>query len=315
MLDYPDYWLPFLALALDLAVGDPHGWPHPVRLVGGLLDFEERVVRRLPEGLHRALGVVLTLGNAALAYCLVRLLMGMPLVGWLVGLYLAFAGLALGQLLREGRAVSKALDKGELEAARILLGGLVTRQTERMGPDEMRKVLAETLSENLCDGLVAPFFYLAFGGPALLWAYKTVSTMDSMWGYRTPRFARLGFGCALTDDLLAFFPARLTAFAILVAGWCMGHRPPQGWAKVCEDAAKMSSPNAGWPMSAAAWVLDAAMGGPAVYFGETVAKPGLGPQVGVWTGEKIRRLDRLLAVAGVGACLFLLGSAALVMRM
>lgn len=314
MFDHPGLWLPFLALALDLALGDPHSWPHPVRLVGRLLDAEEALARRLPESWHRVAGILLALCNAALSFAVVGLLVGMPLIGWLAGLYLAFSGLALGQLLREGRAVTGALDAGDIQDARRLLGGLVTRRTDEMDAPQMRRVLAETLSENLCDGLVAPFFYLALGGPALLWAYKTVSTMDSMWGYRTPRFIRLGYGCARLDDLLAFIPARMTALAILGAGWCMGLRPGNAWAKVREDAAKMSSPNAGWPMAAAAWVMGAAMGGAAVYFGETVAKPQLGPQHGVWTEEKSRRLEGLLAVAGVAACLVMLFCTAAVMR-
>ena len=316
-MEHPGYWLPFFALALDLAVGDPHGWPHPVRLVGWLLGVQETLARRLPEVWLRAVGIVLTCANAALAYLAVRLLVGLPLLGWLAWLYLAFAGLALGQLLREGRAVARAIDAAEqglagLGEARRLLAGLVTRDTSAMGPGELRKVLAETLSENLCDGLVAPFFYLALGGPALLWAYKTVSTMDSMWGYRTPRFERLGMGCARADDLLAFVPARLTALAVLLAARCMGLGVRDGWARVRRDAATMSSPNAGWPMAAAAWSLGAAMGGPAVYFGERCIKPVLGPQHGVWTGKKIRRLDRLLAVAGVGCCLAMLLVAALI---
>jgi len=312
MFDFPGCWLPLLALALDLAVGDPHAWPHPVRLLGRLLAAEEALARRLPETWQRIAGIALTFGNAALAFLAARLLTSLPLLGGLAALYLCFAGLALGQLLREGRAVARALDADSLDEARRLLAGLVTRDTAAMQAREMRRVLAETLSENLCDGLVAPFLYLVLGGPALLWAYKTVSTMDSMWGYRTPRFLRLGFGCARADDALAFVPARLTAFAILAAGRCMGMRARGGWAMVRRDAARMDSPNAGWPMAAAAWVMDAAMGGPAVYFGKPVAKPLLGPQDGVWTGEKTRRLERLLAVAGVGACLAMLAGAALV---
>ena len=37
--------------ALDTALGDPHGWPHPVRLIGKQIEFEEGLVRKylLPE--------------------------------------------------------------------------------------------------------------------------------------------------------------------------------------------------------------------------------------------------------------------------
>ncbi|EPR41468.1 Cobalamin biosynthesis protein cbiB [Desulfovibrio sp. X2] len=310
---FPGYWIPLAALALDLAFGDPQRLPHPVRLIGRLLDAEEAAAVRLSENLRRPAGIAFVVCNAALAFLVAKLLCRLPAVGPLVALYLAFAGLALGQLLREGRAVSRALEGGRLDEARGLLAGLVTRDTSAMGPDEVRKALAETLSENLCDGLVAPFFFLVLGGVPLLWAYKTVSTMDSMWGYRTPRFERLGFAAARTDDVLAFLPARLTALALLAAGWLGGRRPEDGFTRIWSDARRMESPNAGWPMSAAAWVMDAAMGGPAVYFGKRKDKPVLGPAGRTWSAAKLNGLERLLAVSGFGLCLCMLAYFGLLM--
>ena len=37
--------------ALDAALGDPHGWPHPVKLIGKQIELEEKLVRTylLPE--------------------------------------------------------------------------------------------------------------------------------------------------------------------------------------------------------------------------------------------------------------------------
>ena len=32
--------------ALDAVLGDPHGWPHPVKLIGKQIDFEEGLVRK-----------------------------------------------------------------------------------------------------------------------------------------------------------------------------------------------------------------------------------------------------------------------------
>jgi adenosylcobinamide-phosphate synthase len=53
-------------------------------------------------------------------------------------------------------------------------------------------------------------------------------------------------------------------------------------------------------MAAAAWLLGASMGGPAVYFGEITDKPQLGPD-GEWTDERLKQLWRLLALSGLTA--------------
>ena len=41
---------------------------------------------------------------------------------------------------------------------------------------------------NTSDGIVAPLIYLALGGPARAIAYKAISTLDSMVGYRNDRY-------------------------------------------------------------------------------------------------------------------------------
>ena len=143
------------------------------------------------------------------------------------------------------------------------------------------------MSENLNDGFVAPMFYLAIFGPGGLWAYKAVSTMDSMWGYKTDEYGELGYGAAKIDDVLAWIPARITACLMLFVGKWRGLAYYEDRSNFQIDAKKMESPNAGWPMAAAAWLFAGQMGGPAKYFGEMKEKPVLGPVGGVWDKNKI----------------------------
>ncbi|MFZ5812860.1 MAG: adenosylcobinamide-phosphate synthase CbiB [Thermodesulfobacteriota bacterium] len=285
------------AVLLDHMLGDPHGWPHPVRLIGRALTALEPLAPRSPL-FRRLYGALCTLAVAGICALVVHFLTGPPVVGVLAALYFSYAGLALGCLSREARAVMALLDAGDLPGARRAVAMLVSRETAGMDEDAVRRALAETVSENLCDGFAAPLFYLVLGGPVLLWAYKAISTMDSMWGYRTPRFRELGWFCARADDVLAFVPARLTALGIVAAGWMLG-RPGCGiLGRIRRDAARMSSPNAGWPMAAAAWVCGAGMGGAAVYFGQVVLKPHLGPN-GQWNVQALHLLLRIVPLSGV----------------
>jgi len=293
--------------ALDLLFGDPADWPHPVRLIGRALDRLEGWARRSWLGPRLAGGVAVA-GLAGASMLLVRLLTGLPLLGEMLALYLGYAGLALGCLLREVQAVLNLLESGRLAAARVHLAGLVSRDTADMTEEEVLRALGETLAENFNDGFVAPFFWLSLLGPAALWGYKAVSTADSMWGYRTERFEELGKAGARADDALAWVPARLAALLIWMAGWMLGKRA--AWQDIAADARTMDSPNAGWPMSAAAHAAGVSMGGPTRYFGEIKDKPPLGPRGVIWSATGIRRMRRIIVTAALlaVAALTFLGS-------
>lgn len=347
--------LPLLALGLDYLFKDPRGLPHPVQAIGLLAAKLEAWARRFAQAdedsdFRRVCIPGVAEVNAgyvagALALCGVLLATGLtvfllthlPWLGWLFALYLAYAGLALGSLLQAGQSALAALQAVEraqdatwpgdefeqaLARAREAVGGLVSRDLSQAQGRELYRALAESLSENFNDALVAPFFWLLLGGPSgplgplALWLYKAVSTMDSLWGYLTPQWRYLGFASARLDDILAYVPARLSAILLWLASFiapCSGQWP--GLALIKQDAAKMASPNAGWPMSAAAWLHAAHMGGPTVYFGETLQKPILGPQqasegevtadvlpVLAWNEAKIADLLLHLRLAGLLGC-------------
>lgn len=294
--------IPALAVILDAWLGDPAAWPHPVRLIGKGLDLYESAARKIDINLRLA-GWLAVLLFAWAAWFIVTKLTAIPYLGPLLAVYFAYAGLALGCLLRDARKVVERLDAGDLPGARTALSMLVSRETAGLDASAIRRSLAETVSENLNDGFTAPLFYLALFGPGGMWAYKTVSTMDSMWGYRTDRYIALGQGGARTDDLLAWLPARLTALFLFVAARRLGLKSTMARARFRADARKMESPNAGWPMAAAAWLMEGRMGGPTIYFGKVKDKPVLGPEGTSWDRAKLHRLFRLVRGTGtLAAC-------------
>lgn len=304
-------WLVPAALVLDLALGDPRlPWRHPVCWIGSWLNWLEPRARRLGGG--RAVGAACVVLTVLLASGLVWLLSSLPYVGPLFALYFAWAGLAIGSLTDTGRHVLRSLEEDELPEARASLNQLVSRETSAMDRPRLKKTLADTLSENFTDACIAPLFWLVVGGPAGLWMHRAVSTMDSMWGYRTPRWLRLGWGGARADDVLAWIPARLGVAILWLtdrltgtsARW-QGSWP--GFRRVAAQASGMPSPNSGWSMTACAWLLGARMGGDEVYFGEAVRKPLLGPDDDggrVWDGPRLSALCQLMTQAScIGACL------------
>lgn len=61
---------------------------------------------------------------------------------------------------------------------------IVGRDTKPLSEAGIARAAVETVAENASDGVIAPLFYLAIGGPLLGWLYKAVNTMDSMVGYK-----------------------------------------------------------------------------------------------------------------------------------
>lgn len=280
-----------LGYALDLLLADPEGWPHPVRTYGALIAAGER---HLNHGPHRlAKGALLAgglVGGTFAAFKLLdKALHRLPPVGGVgIDTLWVFYGLANAGLVREGRAVFVALEKGGVGAGRRQLARIVGRDTAHLDAQQIRTAVLESLAENLSDGVVAPLGYYALAGVPGLMAYKMVNTLDSMLGYRRPRYERFGKFAARLDDVANLIPARLTA-GLLAA---LGGRA-RGFSFILRFGNQHKSPNAGYPEAALAGVLDCRFGGPNYYHGQLVPKPYIGDNPRPIAPAEIERVARL----------------------
>jgi len=267
------------AYLLDLIIGDPPRFPHPVRLLGAVITGLERVARRVfisPAGLKAAGAAVVLIaagGAAALTACLLALVYRAgPAAGLILEIYIIFAVLAGGDLHRHLRRVEYSLQSGNLEEARAGVSFLVSRDTTRLDEGGVSRSALESLFENSADGLVAPLFFAAVGGPAAAVFYKAVNTLDSMLGYKTEDYIHLGFFAARLDDLLSCIPSRLTALLIIIAG-AGGGRFKRGLHSLIKDRRSHESPNSAWPEAAAAGILNVRLGGSDYYHDMRVERP------------------------------------------
>jgi len=301
----PGLWL---ALALDFLFGDPRHLPHPVMLIAGLAKalesfFRKKFFQNMRISLRRAgqLTVVTTLLGVSACLALIFLLL------WIVSPLLLFAGsvlllyttIALRSLIEHGLAVYHALPDDKetvtdamLDPARQKVGLIVGRDTNRLYYEGIVRACVESVAENMSDGVIAPVFY-AFAGAGLSiifgmgrWAvpmaafmamlYKTVNTMDSMFGYKNAQYLEFGRAPALLDDLVNYIPARLSSFALVAVSFFAEKPGAPAWKILLRDHHKHSSPNAGWPEAAMAGSLAIQLGGPGFYFDEMVEKPFIG---------------------------------------
>lgn len=231
----------FIAAAVDLIIGDPHGLWHPVQGIGSLISVSERSLRSLfavpprqdgaaGEGVkirERIAGIlmvflVLLMSTAAVLFLLevcgrIHLYLRLLAEGILCGRLLALRSLG-----EAGFSVRDPLLQNDIEGARKAVSMIVGRDTDRLDEEGIARAAVETVAENTSDGVTAPLFYMIlFGGIGGIF-YKAVNTMDSMTGYKNARYRYFGTAAARLDDVMNFIPARLTALIMILACYLPG---------------------------------------------------------------------------------------------
>jgi adenosylcobinamide-phosphate synthase len=294
------------AYAMDLIVGDPEWFPHPVRAVGRMIAAGEAAAtpgrhtpaRDLVQGaVVTVVVVVVTAATAVLALRAVRLVH--PGIALVTEALLAWTALATRSLLTEASRVLHAFDSGDIVSARARLARIVGRDTTALTEPEIARGVIETLAESTCDAIVAPLCYLVVGGVPAALAYKAVNTLDSMIGHREPPYTYFGRVAARLDDIANFIPARLAALAIAIAAGCAG-QSSAGAARVWgREHANHESPNAGHPEAAMAGALGVRLGGTNYYDGVPAAKGLLGGESPAPTMAAARAACRIVTAASL----------------
>src|SRR5512143_96309 len=162
-----------IAFLLDILIGDPRFLPHPVRLLGALVSFLDR---RLFSGnkyadLVSGIFIVITVTLAAYSITFYILKAAHSLFGtagyMAAGVFLAYTTLSAKGLASAAREVMLPLSRGDIVLARQRLSMVVGRDTMELYGREIARGAVETVAENASDGVIAPLFYLAIGGPPL----------------------------------------------------------------------------------------------------------------------------------------------------
>jgi adenosylcobinamide-phosphate synthase len=193
--------------------------------------------------------------SAAASLIALRLLRRAPwplrLLGEAALLKCTFSARALGA---HAAAVQRALEHGDITQAREAVQQLVSRDTSELDAAHVASAAIESVAESTLDSIVGPlFWYGLFGVPGAA-AYRFVNTADAMVGYRG-RYEYFGKPAARLDDALNWLPARLSTALLAAAATLTGGDTRGAWATALDQHARTASPNAGWPMAAAAGAL------------------------------------------------------------
>jgi adenosylcobinamide-phosphate synthase len=299
-----------LALAIDLAFGDPPNRYHPVAWIGRFLWAGRR---RLCRGSPAALlfgGAAVTLAAAALAGAMGALLSALATrigpVGLLLEALVLTCTLSIRDLVAAARSVAAHLDRGELVAARHAVGyHLVSRPTAELDEAHVASAAIESVAENLTDGLVAPVCFFFVWGLAGAAVYRVINTADAMLGYREGPLEHFGKSAARLDDLANLIPARIAGLSLVMGAALVGERAREALTILRRDRRRTASPNAGWTMAAIAGALGVTLEKPTAY------RLGTGPMP---AGVHIERSVKVLRAAAL-VSLVLVTAAFVVVRL
>jgi len=304
--------LPWLALpaafVLDSVLGDPRFLPHPVRWMGRAIEKAEPFFRRRFTDEFRAgllFAACLILGCWALSALALALAYRVHvLLGFAVETVLLFYCLSARSLAQAGMEIHALLAAGEVDRARTQVSMIVGRDVERYQADDIARATVETVAENVVDGVLSPLFFAALGGAPLAMAYKMINTLDSMVGYKNPRYLLFGRAAARIDDVANFLPARLAVPLIaLAARFLSGLSGRRALVTARREGTHHASPNAGYPEAAFAGALGVRLNGPNFYHGVLVEKPYIGEGLETVTLHHIKQACRLMTATAVLGCL------------
>ncbi len=314
------------AVVLDLLIGDPPWLPHPVRGIGKVCTWSERLTRAVFTNLYLAglttVVVVLTVTCCSVFFLLFGATVVSPILAIVLAVVLLGTTIAIRDLLRHSNAVYAALGPdGSLEKARVAIAMIVGRDTGDLSRTGVTRACIETVAENMVDGITAPLFFAvlaSFAAPfvglnpigcSVLGAffYKGVNTMDSMIGYKNETYLQFGRCAAKLDDVMNFLPARISGLCVIVAAFFLKLDYREAARIFRRDRLNHSSPNSGHTEAAAAGALGLRLGGPSVYFGKIVEKPYLGDGLREPLPDDIKKANRLVLVGTAIFILLLIG--------
>ena len=261
---------------LDRLFGDPVWLYHPVRMIGNMISFLEKRLRKENDKKNMTAGGVLWIIVAILSF-------GIP-----------FAGLRVAQNIHP--LICFFLES--FWCYQIFAAKSLSEESKKVYYC-LKKAAVETVAENTSDGVTAPLLYMMLGGAPLGFLYKAVNTMDSMLGYKNEKYLYFGKIPAKMDDVFNFIPARVTAMFMVCASFLAGLDGKNAWRIYLRDRRKHASPNAAQTESVCAGALRIRLAGDAVYFGKVYKKEFIGDDLRPIDPEDIIKAGRLMYVTAL----------------
>lgn len=299
-LIYIDFLAVIAAFWLDWFLGEPDIPFHPVRIAGSMVSYCEKSLRRKGTIFEGVISAFITLAFTLSIACVSLFYAYRAGVFWYftVSTLIIYFSVSVRSLAEHAENIQKGL-KTSIIKGRAELSKIVSRDTKDMEESKIITSAVESVSENYVDAVVSPLFYAALFGPLGAVFFKTVSTMDSMIGYKNERFLYYGRFAARLDDVLNYIPARLSIIPVVIASYICRLNTSHAISSFKRFRKCHASPNSAHAMSSFAGALDIQLGGAVSYFGQLTQKPYIGDRTKEPKPEDIAKSVRLMEVSSI----------------
>jgi len=278
-------WVILVAVFLDCWLGEPRRF-HPLVGFGCIANYvqEKCYGRGNEKGSLRKIRGIVAIALLIFPVVIIALaLSSLPYIGLALSALMLYLCLGHKSLHDHAIPVVTALQNNNEKQARHLAGQIVSRDTKSL---DIVTATTESVLENGNDAVFGAVFWFVIAGAPGAILYRLSNTLDAMWGYRNDQYYYFGWAAARLDDLLNYFPARLTALTYAFLG-----KTKQALFCWRTQASTWESPNAGSVMAAGAGALGISIGGAACYQGKWHQRPVLGAEAKPETGDIQRALN------------------------
>ena len=251
-----------LAFLIDLILGEYPDRIHPTIGIGKLISYLKKKAKSNNPRMEKVNGIFMVI--------IIMILIALPvssLLVWLsfyfgsipyilIGAILFKATFAIRGMGQYTKPIAAALKEGNLNEARKWLPYIVRRDPNTLNERQITSAAVESIAESTTDGITAPFFFFALFGVPGAFAYRVINTLDSMVGHKNDEYRNIGWFSAKLDTIANYFPARITAYLMVISAMLLNLDWRESWRILQRDKHKTSSPNAGFTISAMAGALN-----------------------------------------------------------
>lgn len=291
-----------LALWLDKIIGEAERF-HPLVGFGKIAKSIEKAFNK---GSNRKLKGLISLAVcilpfSVLGYYVSHYLSDDVLADILFSSFILYITIGWRSLSLHAKAIYEALNAGHISHARTAVSMIVSRDCDQSNETDISTAATESVLENGADAIFGAIFWFILAGVPGVICYRLTNTLDAMWGYKNPRFLNFGWAAARFDDILNYFPARLTALSYALCG--KTRLAIKCW---LNQAKFWKSSNAGTVMASGAGAIQVSLGGKAIYQGTTQLRPLLGLKLSDQTKATAESIKSACKLINKSLCLWVI---------